>query len=316
MPPVVTSSRRRRDRQKSPHRILAVVTATIFCVAGVFCAKYFKKPGGEPPAPMKPIATTGETPALPEGDAGQDAAPVEATSKVEPTSKRPDVTATNVASHQDPAVTGSKWSAEQRRLQAAYVYPTPGQARLDDGKILTFSPPAPGHSVKFRSNGKEYECFNDGTFKVTERRRVFEDPFEEQLIALATPGATFVPFVLLNHTEEELKSMLERQIVINEDDPEDVREKKELVASMKSMIMDYLEQGGDYVDFIERMQQYSVEERNLRTKGMMKIHDLVDDGDVNGAKAFLKTYNEILDEQGFAPLDLPAATQKLLDETE
>ncbi len=203
-------------------------------------------------------------------------------------------------------------SKEQSELQAKYVYPTPGQAQLPGGFIVTFKVPEEGHKVKFVVDHDRYECNPDGTYEIIKYAPVFEDKFEEQMINLSMPGGTFIPFVLLNHSEEELKAMLDREVVINPDDPDDVKEKKQAVAEMKGVIKEYLADGGNFVDFVNEMHEYSREERKLRTKGLSCVEDLVDSGDIEGAKDFIKQYNEILSENNFAPMRLPKRLKAVL----
>lgn len=203
-------------------------------------------------------------------------------------------------------------SKEQDELQKNYKYPTPGQARLPDGFIVTFKPPAEGRTVKFMVDHEQYVCYPDGTFEIIEHKPVFEDKFEEQMIGLATANGTFLPVVLLNHTEEELKAMLDREVVINPDDDDDVKQKKQAVAEMKKMLKDYLDQGGDYVDFVMEMHKVSKEEKKLRAKGMAKVYDILESGNIEDAKAFIKAYNEVLDESGYPPLKLPKKTMEEL----
>jgi len=207
-------------------------------------------------------------------------------------------------------------SKEQEILQASYRYPTPGQARLPDGYIVTFKVPEEGHTVKFMIDHEKYICHPDGTFEIVTHKPVFEDKFEEEIINLAMPGATFLPHVLLNHTEEDLKAMLAREVVINPDDSDDVKEKKEAVAEMKKMISDYLADGGDYVDFVMEMHKYSKEERKLRVKGFAKLDDLLEEGRIEDARAFLESYNAILDENGFPALRLSKKVKAQLEGAE
>ncbi len=319
MPPSVTTSRRATRRARRPYAAILAVVA-LLAIAALLLRGAGSKPGtsgrgdggagAEPathgngeavdpapgrqsdPAPSRPVA---------EGVRGPAPDPVSA----DPAPPAPAETVS-------PRV--RRLSPEQAKLQAEYKYPTPGQAQLPDGTVLTFKVPAEGRSVKFFAQGARYECFPDGTVKVTERRRIFEDPFEEQLIGLATPGATFLPGVLLNHSEEELKAMLAREVVINDDDPDDVREKKAVVAEMKKALSEYIADGGDYVTFISEMQKVSAEEKKLRTKGVSRLYEILDADGPGKALEFLGAYNEILAESGFAPLALPKKLRDRLDE--
>lgn len=107
MPPVVTSSRRRHPRQNSPHHILAVAVIAVLCVAGVFCAKHFRKTAGEPPVPVVTETTSlignGELGSGdPEGDAGR-LAPSGRNQEPDRPATRPTAPATN--SPANPAAT-------------------------------------------------------------------------------------------------------------------------------------------------------------------------------------------------------------------
>lgn len=332
MPQIVTSSSRRRPRRNSPHHVLTVVSAIVLCALAVIYIRFVRKAPSPDKSPVaaapSAVQDAGGTHA-PAGDdfAGGTSAPQGNDAPVEA------ATAGNTPAPSDetPAHKGGGGAAEeakprkaasadpeQERLQASYVYPTPGQAKIEgSGKILTFNVPPEGGHVTFIAEGKRYECYHDGTYKIIERRPVFEDPFEEQLIGLAMPGGAFAPGVLLNHTEEELKAMLARDVVINADDADDVVEKKEAVAAMKQIIRDYIDQGGDYIDFIEGMRKISDEERGLFTLGIGKIEDIIEDEkDIAKARRFLGEYNEILAERGFNELRLPKRLKAVLDAAE
>lgn len=207
-------------------------------------------------------------------------------------------------------------SEEQKKLQVNYKYPTPGQARLPDGYIVTFKPPEEGQTVKFMIDHEKYVCYPDGTFEIIGHKPIFDDKFEEQLINLAMPGATFLPHTLLNHTVEELQAMLTREIIINPDDSDEVKEKKEAVVAIKQILSDYLADGGDYEYFIMEMFKYSKEERKLRIKGLTRLQDLIDDGQIDEARNFLKIYNNILEDNGFSALRLSKKVKAKLDEVD
>ena len=180
----------------------------------------------------------------------------------------------------------------------------PGYLMLPTGRILTFKPPAEGETVRVHSFGRVYECDSQGNFTDITAPPVFDNRFENEMVALAMPGGIFFPSAILNHTPEELDAMLHKEVVINPDDDERTRHKKEAVAAMKKQILDYLADGGDFIEFVQRMQKYSKEERRLRTTGMNKLEDLMEAGDLRQARKFLKAYNQILDENYFAPLYL------------
>jgi hypothetical protein len=304
---------------------MAIPIAIVAIVIVLAVVIYLGARAASPRHPQMPMPDTSVRPAAPKVPGT--AEPPSPTNQIPPTTDRnvtflgaraviPDPSATNGMPVGTAVPRIKRISKEQEALQANYRYPTPGQARLPDGYIVTFKPPKEGHTVKFMIDREKYICHPDGTFEIIAHKPVFEDKFEEEMISLAQPGATFLPHVLLNHTEDELKAMLAREVVINPDDSDEVKEKKEAVAEMKKMLSDYLADGGDYVNFVMEMNKYSREERKLRVKGISKLQDLLDEGLVDEARAFLKSYNEILDENGFAALRLSKKIKAQLEEAE
>ena len=322
---VTTSSGKRPGRQ--PHLPIAIAAIVIIVALVVY---FVTRPSSQnQPAPTPKETTPSATPSTPKKlKPSSAAAAIDSVATIETSDTNRNATFLDKAAiPYDPSATNGmpigtavprtrRISKEQEALQANYRYPTPGQARLPDGYIVTFKPPEEGHTVNFMIDREKYICHPDGTFEIIEHKPVFEDKFEEQMINLALPGATFLPHVLLNHTEDELKAMLAREVVINPDDSDDVKEKKMAVAEMKKLLSDYLADGGDYGDFIMEMHKYSREERKLRIKGFSKLEDLLDEGRVEDARAFLKSYNEILDENGFAALRLSKKIKAQLEEAE
>lgn len=299
----IVSSRKKTQRRVRPAWILGGLVFIVLC-AGLFIVLRGAKKAAPVAEPQKiAVETRPVVQPLP-------TAPLATEPKGPMPGKTPEPEAAQP--QEKPARPKRPISMKQEELQKNYVYPTPGQARLDSGYIMTFKPPEEGHVVRFFKEGKFYWCYPDGTFEAMERKPIFDDPFEEQLVGLATPGATFVPSVLLNHSEDELQEMLAREVVVNEDDSEDVIRKKEAVAEMKKILSDYLQEGGAYSDFIREMHEYSREERRLRSNGMSKVYDLMDRGDLDATRDFIETYNAILEENNFSPLKLPRSVEARL----
>ena len=323
MKPITITSAGRRRGSPGVKWALAAVAAAVLATASLLSVR---RGSGKPAQPAPAQDTPAPRPAVVEAVSPETGGAGSPPAAVAPASEARDVK-TGVDARRTPPrteakrtpATASKRTAqrpldEQERLRAEYVYPTPGQALTDGGKVVTFHPPPEGGKVTFMADGKTYECYHDGTYKIIEKKPVFEERFEEQLVALATPGATFLPAVLLDHTEEELRQMLARKVVIYDDDPEDVVQKKEAVAEMKKVLSDFLEQGGDYIEFVQEMHKSSLEERNLYRLGLDRLYDIAEgEGGAEEARRFLATYNELLDERGFSPLPLPAKMKKLLE---
>ena len=100
---------------------------------------------------------------------------------------------------------------------------------------------------------------SDGTTmsKVEPPKPVFENA-AEQVIALAIstpPGASMPPLPDLTGLEEDFVKSLERPIVINEDDSEEVQKLKERVAETKAYLAEEVKKGGNIVDILREHQE-------------------------------------------------------------
>ena len=288
MPPVVTNSRRRHSRKNSPHHVPTIVAIVVLCVAGVFCAKYLKRPAGEPSAPKvelpahQPIQSTESLTNL---------VPPQATTNLQP----------SISSTSSPSATNT-------------FVKRPGTMQLPSGKVLTFPPPKEGEFRIVHSHGKMYKCDSEGNWEDVTPKPIFDNSFEECLVGLSVDGGSFIPGMLMGLDEDSVRKMLEKQIVINEDDGEDVVAKKEAVAQMKAVILDYMDGGGKFDDFVMEMYQFSAQERTLKGKGLKRLSELIREGNIDAARAYRDTYDEVLSKQGFSPLKLPKGLREALGE--
>ena len=180
-----------------------------------------------------------------------------------------------------------------------------GRMMLPDGRILTFPPPPPGTTRTVNADGKIYECDSEGNWEDITPPPVFDNAFEEQLIGLAMPDAHFIPGLLLNFDEGEVSKLLEKPVVINDDDSEDVKVKKQAVAEMKEVMREYIASGGTYLQFVTEMGEYSEQERMLKRKGISHINRLIRAGKTDEAKLYLAEINEVLEANEFSAIQLP-----------
>lgn len=176
---------------------------------------------------------------------------------------------------------------------------------LPSGKVLTFKPPAPGSFRIIHSKGRQYKCDSEGNWEDITPQPIFDNYFEENLIGLSVEGGTFIPGMLMGYEEEDVISMLKRPVEIKEGDDETVVAKKEAVAEMKTIILDYIQQGGTFDQFVTEMRAFTVNERNIKGLALKRIASLYNQGKLEEAQAFLKTFDDILQQDGFSPLRLP-----------
>ena len=275
------TTRKRNSRPSGAPRLALLVVALIVVVGA---ATYLARVGGD---------ERGGAPHLP-GDERQDAAPPEDAPH----------TATNTGSIA--AVKSGTTSSPPTAAASTNDYVRkPGQMMTDDGRILTFPAPKPGEFRTVHSHGKIYKCDSEGNWEDVTPKPIFDNSFEECLVGLSVEGGSFIPGMLMGLDEATVRKMLEKPVVIAEDDPEDVVAKKEAVAEMKSIILDYMDEGGSFDQFVLDMHAFTSQERMLRGKGLVRLSELIRAGQLEEARAYLETYNDVLSKQGFSPMKLP-----------
>ena len=92
--------------------------------------------------------------------------------------------------------------------------------------------------------------------------------------------------------------MIETEITSGPDDPEELVEQKATVAAMIKELKEYMDGGGHAQTYFDKLEQ----RQQLETETMMTVRDEVSrlrrEGDYEGAKAALDTYNEYLKSKG------------------
>ena len=84
------------------------------------------------------------------------------------------------------------------------------------------------------------------------------------------------------------------------------------VAQMKGVILDYIEQGGTFDQFVMEMRALTVQERALKAQAYKKVGQLIKEGKLDEARAYRDSFNAVMDEQGFPPLKYPPNVNKML----
>lgn len=183
-------------------------------------------------------------------------------------------------------------------------------------QALTFPPPRPGVKTHVVTRKGVFEVTSDGTTNQLERiNPLFDNPFENMLGSIVTPGGFFIPAVINRMSEQEIMEILKRPITIFSDDSEEVQAKKEAVAALKAAMVEYIDKGGSYQTYIAEMQNVVREERTLTTEGRRGVMTLLLSGNVEGAKEYYKTANEALQAKGLPPMKIPERYQTMLNDS-
>lgn len=190
----------------------------------------------------------------------------------------------------------------------------PGKMLTEDGRELTFPVPKPGEFRIVHTHGKMYKCDSEGNFVDITPKPIFDNSFEECLVGMAVEGGSFIPGMLMGYDEAEVRSMLTKVVSISPDDPPDVVEKKEAVAFLKADMLDYMNKGGKFDNYVMEMRKQSVHERGLKSQAMKDIVGMLKKGDNATAAAYCDKVNELFNKQGMKPLKLPSHINSILDD--
>lgn len=295
--PIVTTSKRGKSQVASrKSKIIVIAAVAVAAIVAIYLGTRASSPR------QQPSPAVSDTPPSPPEAAttSAEAAPV---SPVEPAQPPSEAT-------QPPAM-----SPREARISAAtnnYVK-KPGQMLTDDGRVLTFPPPKEGEFRTVHSHGKVYKCDSEGNWEDVTPRPLFDNSFEENLVGLSIEGGSFVPGMLMGLDTNAIMPLLRRDVVINEDDTDDEKAKKEAVAEMKGVILDYIEQGGTFDQFVMEMRALTVQERSMKSKALKRVAELCKAGKLDEARAYVDSFNSVIDEQGFSPLKLPPHIRTALE---
>lgn len=190
----------------------------------------------------------------------------------------------------------------------------PGQMTLPDGRVLRFPTPKEGEYRIVHSHGKTYKCDHLGNWEDVTPKPIFDNSFEENLIGLSMDGGHFMPGMLMGLDQKTVMAMLNKKVVVNPDDPEDVVEKKKAVAEAKGIILDYIKQGGTFEQFVMEMRDLSVQERKVKSIAMKDIVGLLKEGRVEDAAYYRRSLDHQLVKEGLSPVKLPSHITGILEQ--
>ena len=181
-----------------------------------------------------------------------------------------------------------------------------GRLRLPDGQVLTFPPPAEGETRLVHAYGHTYECDHLGNFRDITPRRLFDTAFEANFFALAQSEGRFIPAFLTGLDEADVKAMLVKGYTPKGDETEEEMARLKAYDEMRCAVLEYMEQGGRFDDFVSGVADFEREQRQARAAGLREVMTLVKQGRVEEARRMAEEADRLLREKGFAPIRLPA----------
>ena len=190
----------------------------------------------------------------------------------------------------------------------------PGMIRLPNGFELRFKLPKEGETRQLLAGGEIWEIDSKGNIENITPPPIFEKPFEGMLSALFERDGMVLPFALKNYSEEEIRKMCKEPTLTYDDDTPEITRKRENVVMLKKAVLDFLDGGGKFEEFVDDMQQHSQNSLRAQSQGFHDIRDLLAAGKGQEALQYYKTYSQEMSDKGYGELKLPPSFKAALEE--
>lgn len=249
-------------------------------------------------------------PGTPPAPAAVEVAGIEKPGEAKPSPAQPGRAATAPA---EPAEPAPKREGLPDYVPDDYM-PKPGQMVLPNGKVMTFPPPEPGKPRMLVAGGRTWECDSEGNFRDVTPRQLFKTAFEANFLAMSVEGRSFIPAFLTGLDKDDVVAMLTKEYVPIGDETEHELEQLAAYEEMRAAALAYIEEGGDFDDFVADINSFVQAERRIRARSLKKVMMLYNDGRIDEAKAEAAALDDALASQGYRPLRLPPRVREAFGE--
>lgn len=190
----------------------------------------------------------------------------------------------------------------------------PGMIRLPNGFELRFKLPAEGETRQLLAGGEIWEVDSEGNIENVTPPPVFEKPFEGMISSLYERDGMVLPFALKRYSDEEVRKMCKEPTLSYDDDTPEITLKRENVAMLKQAILEFLDGGGKFEEFVDDMQQHSQNAQRAQIEGMHGIRDLLEAGRDSEAVQYYRLFSQDMADKGYGELKLPRSYRAALEE--
>lgn len=143
------------------------------------------------------------------------------------------------------------------------------------------------------------------------RRPVF-DNYADQVLAVATQGnGTLPPLPMGKKFEDALGAAVRKEIVINDDDPPNVKAVKERVIQARKDLLQRMAEGERAEDVIKDQYRLQKENAAIRAELVAELRSYVEKGDLTGARSFCERMNPSLENLGITGLEVPKSREEV-----
>lgn len=172
-------------------------------------------------------------------------------------------------------------------------------------------------TVRTNEDGSVLERFRTADGKLRSRQSAPKAIFEcatDDLIAMAISGSNsghaMPPMPTSNNADEEFRESLKKEIVINDDDPEKVKQIKQAVREGREVVKQLMAEGRTFNEIMANQQELVNGNVKLREEALKAAQELVDSGDSVGAAVYVSSANKVLEKAGADPVDVPPTREE------
>ena len=151
------------------------------------------------------------------------------------------------------------------------------------------------------ADGKTHKYYHD------ERENILPSAADQMLALMTSADDGFggPPLPHIGNFEDAFGDALKHEIVINENDSKEVKELKERVIAARKELLDLMAQGVNANDVVAEYKRTQEDNSTIRFEAAKAIREMLDAGDVEGAKELCSKYNEVLERAGIMKIEIP-----------
>ena len=117
-------------------------------------------------------------------------------------------------------------------------------------------------------------------------------------------------------SEKEFRESLKTPIVINPDDPKEVKELKERIIAARESMLKMLDEGMSVNDILREHENIVRENAKTRKDAMDELKQIIAEGDIDGAIKYRTMVNLALQQMGIAELTTPITEEEQAEQAE
>ena len=143
------------------------------------------------------------------------------------------------------------------------------------------------------------------------RKETFDNP-SDQLISMTINGngGQIAPLPFSNNMDEEFRKSLEKPIVINDDDSEEVKAAKQRVLEAREDIKALMKEGKSVRQILEEHREDVNFKAEMRSQVAKEARAILESGDAEGAKKFVMMMNFALQQKGIEEVEMPLTKEQ------